>query len=173
MSRTCCVRASASSVSRNVKSNWPSAGSTCSHAIGTLTVLAPSFFTAGHTLGSIGAHALELFTCAPSTRYGAPSTISAERPLRVTSSGIGAAAAIAVQASAQGTKHTELRIEPPAPARCRIVLGSSRSCIGVRMKLLLASMLALTSLAAVAESPARKDVLALAARAADWQLAHM
>ena len=34
-------------------------------------------------------------------------------------------------------------------------------------------MLALTSIAAGAQTPARKDVLELAARAADWQLAHM
>jgi rhamnogalacturonyl hydrolase YesR len=41
------------------------------------------------------------------------------------------------------------------------------------MKWVLASMLAMTSLAASAGTPARKDVLALAARVADWQLAHM
>jgi hypothetical protein len=34
-------------------------------------------------------------------------------------------------------------------------------------------MLALTSIAAGAQTPARKDVLELAVRAADWQLAHM
>ena len=55
--------------------------------MGTLTVFACSCSTAGHTLGSIAGQALELFTCAPSTRNGAPSTMSAERPSRVTISG--------------------------------------------------------------------------------------
>ena len=41
------------------------------------------------------------------------------------------------------------------------------------MKVVLATMLALASMAAGADTPARKDVLELAARAADWQLAHM
>ena len=56
------------SVSRKEKSNFPSTGSTCSQAMGTLTVLAPSRFTAGHTLGKVSGQALELLTCAPSTR---------------------------------------------------------------------------------------------------------
>ena len=55
-------------------------------------MLACSFFTAGQTLGSTEGHELELFTWAPSMRYGAPSTMSAERPSRVTSSGTGGAA---------------------------------------------------------------------------------
>ena len=41
------------------------------------------------------------------------------------------------------------------------------------MKLAYALMLALISVASLAETPARKDVLKLAARVADWQLAHM
>ena len=41
------------------------------------------------------------------------------------------------------------------------------------MKELLATMLVLASITANAGSPARKQVLALAARAADWQLAHL
>jgi rhamnogalacturonyl hydrolase YesR len=41
------------------------------------------------------------------------------------------------------------------------------------MKVLLAMTLALASIAADAGSPARQEALALAARAADWQLAHM
>ena len=65
---------------------------------GTLTVFAPSRFTAGHTCGSIAGQALELFTCAPSTRYGAPSTSNALRPLRVTSSGMGASAPATIDA---------------------------------------------------------------------------
>src|SRR6266496_1623390 len=44
---------------------------------------------ADHTLGSIAGHALELFTCAPSIRNGAPSTKSAYRPFLLTSCGMG------------------------------------------------------------------------------------
>src|SRR4051794_3833243 len=44
---------------------------------------------------------------------------------------------------------------------------------GVFMRSTLACLLLLASLLAHAEAPARKDVLKLAARVADWQLAHM
>jgi len=35
---------------------------------------------AGQTFGSMAGHALELFTCAPRIKYGAPSTNKAYRP---------------------------------------------------------------------------------------------
>src|SRR5262245_36279513 len=82
--------------------------------MGTLTVLAPSFSTAGQTCGSTEGQALELLTWAPSTRYGAPSTSSAERPLRVTTSGTGAATATAANSIATRPKDC-LRIELPCP----------------------------------------------------------
>src|SRR4051812_48977705 len=78
--------------------------------MGTLTVLAPSFFTAGHTLGNISGHALELFTCAPSTRYGAPSTISALRPSRVTRFGRGESANAAAPVSIANVRQVHNRI---------------------------------------------------------------
>ena len=55
--------------------------------------------TAGHTSGSIAGQALELFTCIPSIKYGAPSTISAHRPSFSTTRGIGAAPAVAEAAT--------------------------------------------------------------------------
>src|SRR6266699_2188048 len=45
--------------------------------------------TAGQTLGSTDGHALELPICAPSTRYGEPSTSKACRPPTDTSFGAG------------------------------------------------------------------------------------
>ena len=73
----------------------------------TLTVFAPSRFTAGQTFGSIAGQELELLTCAPSTRNGAPSTISAVRPLRVTISGIGSA--VSAVAATTSIKHAYMK----------------------------------------------------------------
>src|SRR5690242_18302559 len=78
--------------------------------MGTLTVLACSFFTAGHTFGNIAGQLLELFTCAPSTRNGAPSTISAERPSRVTTSGNGCAACAAPVTTTPNNNICRIRI---------------------------------------------------------------
>ena len=67
-------------------------------------VLAWSRSITGQTLGSIAGQLLELFTCAPSIRNGAPSTISAWWPSRLSicGSGVSAAAigAAAVRSSA-------------------------------------------------------------------------
>src|SRR5436190_14451426 len=86
--------------------------------MGTLRVLAPRRFTAGQTFGRTAVQALELFTCAPSTRYGAASTSSAERPPRVTTSGMGAAAIAAHDENARPAIQENLyRMESPRFAR--------------------------------------------------------
>ena len=168
----------------------PSTGSICSQAMATLTVLACSFFTAGQTLGSMAGQALELFTWAPSTRNGAPSTMSAERPSRVTISGMGAAAAATRerQCETQEDGFSKAHAYPLAAslAFARIAApphhpGLATQAGGSRMNgvswrgFLCASALILSSasIAAGTESTARKDVLKIAARVADWQLERM
>src|SRR5665213_1672442 len=80
---------------------------------------------AGHTCGSTAGQALELFTCAPSTRYGAPSTNKAYRPSLCTNRGSRCSVARAIAGHAS---------RPTRPMRWR-----SEVVLGLRMDDLLRS----------------------------------
>ena len=70
-------------------------------------------------------------SCSPArgTRYGAPSTMSAVRPLRVTSSGAGAALSDHRHQAPQPGRYDRIRIElSPQDFRPRILLNQRQSC---------------------------------------------